>query len=184
MPGQPLLDHTGQMLLGLKDLNLHRFAQLFRLLPSRVTKQPSKRPMMLQMTSSVWDMGELFVHLFCHDNETNLILITNYKRCSGHQHGADAHWEKSHLSKVRHYLLSFSSHLLQNYPVSILPDQRQVWDEAKDKPTNERGDPDASHQTSGSVTILLILKDFVMFIMFMLITLASADIGIFSAYWT
>ena len=58
MPGQPLLDHTGQMLLGLKDLNLHRFAQLFRLLPSRVTKQPSKRPMMLQMTSSVWDMGE------------------------------------------------------------------------------------------------------------------------------
>ena len=99
LPGQPLLDHTGQMLLGLKDLNLHRFAQLFRLLPSRVTKQPSKRPMMLQMTSSVWDMGELFVHLFCHDNETNLILITNYKRCSGHQHGADAHWEKSHLTK-------------------------------------------------------------------------------------
>ena len=102
--------------------------------------------MIQEVTYRIWYVGE----------RGHLILITNYKRCNGHQHCADAHGEKSHLIKLSFPVISSVSHLLQNYPVSILPDRWQVWDEAKDESADQRGHSYASHKTSCSLSVLLI----------------------------
>ena len=79
------------------------------------------------------------------------------------------------LSKLSSNYPPLLSHLLQNNPVSILPDQRQVWDEAKDKPADQRGDSYASHQTSCSVPILLMTK-IIMLVMILVIGIRETNV--------
>ena len=56
------------------------------------------------ITGSYWQWVPTDIDIgppdFDINNEPHLILITNHKWCNSHQHCADAHREKSHLTKL------------------------------------------------------------------------------------